>query len=57
MPKYEVQARELVYYTIVVDADDEQHAIEKAKDIRSDEYVIDVDYFEIDSVKEESESA
>ena len=52
MPKYEVLAREWVYYSIQVEAENEDHAKEIARDIRADEHIQYVDYFEIDSVEE-----
>lgn len=50
MPKYEVDAREIVYYTIEVDAQNEVDAMEKARDICCSKHIVHMDYYEVDAV-------
>ena len=52
MPKYEVAAREIVFYRLTIEAENKQQAKEIAQETRSDKDIDWSDYFEIDSVEE-----
>lgn len=52
MPKYQVAAREIVFYNLIIDAENEDQAKQIAQETRSDEHIDWSDYFEIDAVEE-----
>lgn len=52
MPKYQVAAREIVFYNLIIDAENEEQAKQIAQETRSDKDIDWSDYFEIDAVEE-----
>ena len=55
MPKYEILAREIVYYAFEVEADNEEQAMQEAYNYElTFNDATDADYFEIDSIEEKT---